>query len=342
MYDSLQDLLDEVGDDPATIRLGRGTIDDIDDNLSIPSNTWLCGSGMFGGTTLKFADDPDLSLAGLLRVDADNVVVSDLELDGNRERVADRGNEYGLYTSGSTNVVLERVYCHDFPGYGIDPHDDSGRQTSRITIRDCLSERNGLDGFTLAGVEDAILSGCYAVSNDRHGVNATDPEGNRIAIHGLVSRRNGASGVVVHNGTDDVSLSSFQIADNGASGIRVGSSGGPGDDVSVGVGTIRGNESYGIEVRGSRGTKIDGTRFVGNATSNGNAEIAIETAGGVEATLTQVTDAQFRTLDGTAHAIDERDGGGPSLFSNNVIDGEVDEAISVSDPDSVVGRTLTS
>ncbi|MEY7851571.1 right-handed parallel beta-helix repeat-containing protein [Natrarchaeobius sp. A-rgal3] len=341
-YDELQSTLDEYGDDPVTVVIRPGVVDDVADNLVVPGNTWLRGSGMFGTTVLKFADDAsgDLSNAGLVRIKEDNVVLSDLEVDGNRANVEDTGDEYGFFSSAANNIRIERVWTHHCPGYGFDPHATAGVQTSQLTIRDCISSDNGLDGFTLAGLKNATLENCVGVDNDRHGANLTDVEGEDITVSNCVLARNGGDGLTVQVGVDGVSITGTSINGNANNGIRLGSSTGPAENVTITGNVVRENGEYGANLSRASNVSITDNVFEENVTERGNAEISVQEnvdpSGFVSAIGNQlvVGDASF--------GFDERGGTGPSIVLGNVVRGTYSTAIRSSHDDSEVAANLTS
>jgi len=338
-YQGLLDALETVGDAPGTVIIGPGSIDDIDGNVTIPANTWLRGQGMYS-TVLAFSSDADLDLAGMIRVEDDNVVVSDLALDGNREDLINTGQEYGFYTSGARHVAVERVYAHDFPGYGFDPHADGPNPSRQISITNCVAERNGLDGFTFAAVEDGTLSNNTSIGNDRHGFNATDEEGVSITMTNNVSRGNGSAGAVVQNQADNVTITGNLLAENDGDGVRVGN----GDDtskyVTVSSNIIRDNAGYGLSLRASDSVNISNNQFTeNNRQKRSSAEIAT-TADGPWAHDIVITGNQLHARSDTKYGVDERDGNGPCLISNNLVRGADSSSIRTSNPESITNSNL--
>lgn len=338
-YDRLQTVLADLGDEPGKVVLGPGRFDDIDGNVTVPSNTLLAGQGR-ATTTLAFANDADLDLAGLLRIEGQNVSITDLEIDGNRENVTDNGQEYGLYTSGARYVTVDSVACRNCPGYGFDPHADGGTPSQHVTFYDCLSRNNGRDGFTFAGVEYGMVIGSVALENDRHGINGTDTEGDGLTVIDCVMRDNGGTGLVMQNTYGDVTATANTIEGNGADGIRVGNGGSISRRITVANNLVRDNRRYGANLRACRSVTISGNQFHGNNVSGtGTAEIATTgTADGAREVL--ITGNQFRPREWTDHAVDERDGEGPMLVATNVIRGGSESAISTSHPDTIAELNL--
>lgn len=338
-YQALLEALETIGTAPGTVIIGPGSIDNIDGNVTIPANTWLRGQGMYS-TSLSFSAEADLDLAGMVRVEDENVVISDLELDGNRQQLANTGQEYGFYTSGARHVAVERVYAHDFPGYGFDPHADGSRPSRQVSITNCVAERNGLDGFTFAAVEDGVLSNNTAVENDRHGFNATDEEGVSITMTNNVSRSNGSAGVVVQNQADNITITGNLFAENDADGVRIGN----GDDtsryVTVSSNIIRANGSYGLNLRASESVTISNNQFTkNNRQKRSSAEIAT-TATGPWAQDILITGNQLQARADTKHGIDERDGNGPCLIATNMIRGAGSSSLRTSHAETMTNANL--
>lgn len=344
-YDELVTALDTLGDTPGTVFISQGTISDIDGNVTVPDNTWLRGAGMFA-TTLQLEDGASMDLAGLLRIEGENVVVSDLALDGNRENVSlgstNKGQEYGLYTSGARNILAQRVYCHDFPGYGFDPHADNNVPSRYITITDCIAENNGFDGFTIAGVEHATITNNFSVANSRHGFNATDSEGIGSTFANNVAVDNEQSGIVIQNGYGNTTIQGNLIEENEAAGIRLGTSGSVSKSITVANNVIRENGSYGINIRLAHNISITGNQLLHNGTgSNNTAELVIKGDGTEQSRQVLVTSNQLQCQPDTDHGVDERDGSGPSLIATNIIRGYEQTAITSNNENSVTGLNLT-
>lgn len=340
-YQGLLDALETVGDAPSTVIIGPGQIDDIDGNIAIPANTWLRGQGAYS-TSLKFSSKANLDIAGMIRVADNNVVISDVELDGNRKHLNNTGQEYGFYTSGARRVAVERVYAHDFPGYGFDPHAAGEDPSQQISITNCVAEHNGLDGFTFAAVEDGVLSNNTSIRNDRHGFNATDEEGVSITMTSNVSRGNGSAGVVVQNQADNVAITGNLFVANDADGIRVGN----GDDTSrcviIDSNIIRANGGYGVSLRACHSITISNNQFdENNRHKQSSAEIAT-TADGPWARDIVITGNQLHARSDTTYGIDERDGNGPCLVTNNLVRGTDSSSIRTSNSKTINNANLTT
>lgn len=329
-YERLQSALNELGSDPGVVTVGPGTIDDVDDNIVVPANTRLSGAGT-DSTTLAIADGTDLDLAGLIRVEGDDVAVSDLTVDGNRANVSDNGEEYGLYSSGTENLLVERVQIRDCPGYGFDPHRSGDSPGRNLMISDCVSVNNGLDGFTIAGIESCTISDCRSHDNDRHGFNLTDDVGAGVTLDNCESHENGACGMVVQNGYRDVAIDGGESSTNGESGVLVGTGGGEASQVRIDEVTIAENGSYGVQIRGSEQIWLS-VLSRANAREEGNAEISIQetdqpsTDISVVRSTLEVKEASF--------GIDERDGNGPTTVVGTDVSGDPSTPINLSHPDS--------
>lgn len=329
-YEGLQSALNELGSDPGVVTVGPGAIDDVDGNVVVPANTRLSGAGT-GSTTLAFADGTDLDLAGLIRVEGDDVAVSDLTVDGNRANVSNDGKEYGLYSSGTENLLVERVRIRDCPGYGFDPHRSGDSPGRNLMIADCVSVNNGVDGFTIAGIEGCTISDCRSHDNDRHGFNLTDDVGAGVTLDNCESHENGASGMVVQNGYRDVAIVGGEISTNGECGVLVGTGGGEASEVRVDEATIAENGSYGVQIRGSEQIWLS-VLSRANARETGNAEISIQET---DQPSTDISVVRSRLeVGGATFGIDEREGNGPTTVVGTVVTGDPSTPINLSHPDS--------
>lgn len=308
-YGELQRALDELGDDPGAVVVGAGEIDDVDDNVSVPANTWLRGGGMFA-TRLVFADETELDQAGLIRVEGDNVVVSDMELDGNRDAVGNTGSEYGTFSKATTNLLFDRLYVHDFPGYGFDPHRDGSTSAENLVISDSIATRNGIDGITVAGVENATVTNCVSFDNDRHGINLTDAEGDYNAVTGCHAYGNGDCGLAIQNAVNRTTVIGGSFRGNGT-GIRIGAGGGGVETFGVSDAVIESNASYGLKIRGSSRISISQVAFRENCTDgDANADVSIQGTDGGSSARISVVGCHFDS--DTTYGVDERPDNGPT------------------------------
>src|SRR3990170_4170968 len=168
---------------PVTVTLQAGTYivsgtgDKSDGAIKLLTGTILQGAGM-GQTILKVADGWSGDITGVVRTPYNQVTskagLLNLTIDGNRDQTT--GKIDGFYTGvrpGSTqqdaDIRVSGVEILDCSGYGFDPHE----QTIRLTIEDCVSHGNGLDGFVADFIVDGVYRNNIAYNNDRHGFNVT-------------------------------------------------------------------------------------------------------------------------------------------------------------------------
>lgn len=156
-----------------TLKLGRGVFIH-KGQIRIPSFVCLVGAGM-GSTTLKLANrSPTFRTSGNVRsFGTRHVTVMHLTIDGNRRkqrkgRKASYGR-YGYFHELSNFVYLNRVRVRNHHGYGFDPHGSKKFWSYRLIIENCVSEKNGLDGFTLDQTIRGSVRNCLARNNGRHG-----------------------------------------------------------------------------------------------------------------------------------------------------------------------------
>ena len=343
---ALRDAIDTLGTDPGTITVESELVDDIGDNVVIPSNTHLRGAGQ-GSTRLRLADDPDLELAGLLRVEGSDVVISDMTLDGNRAEVdlsrRNDGQEYGFYTSGAERVAVQRVTATSFPGYGFDPHANDSGPSRDIVLEDCRATNNGYDGITFAGVETGTIRDCVSYQNDRHGVNMTDEEGHDITVKNAVSRENGGCGLVVQNLTGDVTVTASSFRGNVDSGIRLGSSGNLSRDVTVTDNRIASNGSYGLNVRLAQRVVISDNLFRRNDEfGEATAEIVIKGAEEQFSQSIQVSENVIECRNSTEWAVEERPMSGPTVIVHNLVENAGNRPFKTDHRDTVVRENVSA
>ncbi|MBD2461923.1 right-handed parallel beta-helix repeat-containing protein [Oscillatoria sp. FACHB-1407] len=252
----------------------------IGDNIRLRSNVTLKGSGW--RTIVRLADQATLSDAGMIRtqgssplssdVEIYNGHITDMQIDGNRERQSVKSNKYGIY-GVYANSSFENLYIRNTPSYGFDPHENSnnGTPTTNLTIRNNIVENSGLDGITLDKVIDSVVENNLTFNNDRHGVNVvTDSENTRIENN--VSIDNGGNGITVQLGSRNLPIYNNQIALNSTSGIYLFQEGG--NDIQGNV--IQRNGRYGVAVLSSSGNTISGNWVFDNSQSRNEGYSEIE------------------------------------------------------------------
>ncbi len=233
--------------------------------ILVRNNIGVMGSGI-GNTVLKVPDYHNEELFGLLRTpfgeSTINVYIANLTLDGNRAN-QQSGEHFGFYCGvepgnpeSDFDIYVEHVEAHHFTGYGFDPHE----LTTRLYLISCISHHNGLDGFTLDGVADSVISGCISYENDRHGFNIVTNTRFNLFQHCVV-RGNNENGFTVQNGSENNQICNNMAYRNHGDGIyMVGVA-----DNTIVNNYVTENFAYGIRVRGCPRTSIVGNRLHTNS-----------------------------------------------------------------------------
>jgi parallel beta-helix repeat protein len=192
IYNVTQSLLDVIARSPdgGRITFANGTYL-LSKNIQLGNNVHLNGFGMF--ETILQLDDfaKKFTKAGFVRtVRTNNILISNLTLDGNKHRQIIDGvdntlpknvsytsstkyGRYGLFTEGCYNVTFDGVRTMNFQGYGFDPHGQkkTGIYGDILIIKNCVSTHNNWDGFTLDQTKNIYVVNCTSRSNGRHGFN---------------------------------------------------------------------------------------------------------------------------------------------------------------------------
>ncbi len=145
--------------------------------IAVPSYCCLQGAGM-DRTVLRVADySPPFRNSGAIRTrHSERVSLLDFTQDGNRARQnlrndSERYGRYGIYSHLSNFVWMRGVRVRGNLRYAFDPHGSNDRWGYFLVIEDCISEGNGLDGYTIHQYFYASVLRCVGRNNDRHGVN---------------------------------------------------------------------------------------------------------------------------------------------------------------------------
>jgi len=260
---------------PTGVFIVSGSGDKSDGAVRLLTGTALQGAGM-GQTILRVPDGWSGDITGVVRTPFDevttNVGLFNLTIDGNRDRTT--GKIDGFYTGvrpGSTrkdaDIHVSNVEVLDCSGYGFDPHE----QTIRLTIENCVSHGNGLDGFVADYIIDGIYRNNVAYDNDRHGFNVTTTTTN-LLLHNNKAFGNGSAGVVVQRGTEnipwptDIHILGGEYYGNAREGIITRLA----DDVVIEGVSIYGNQRQGIRIEGSTDTIVKNSFIYNNSQAGHN------------------------------------------------------------------------
>lgn len=257
--------------------IANGSLNKSDAGIQMRSNVTLTGDGM-GQTVLRVAAGNNKDITGVVRTpfgeETHNVTVSNLTIDGNRDANSS-GKVDGLYcgtapgsTEQDSDITFSRIEILDCSGYGFDPHE----QTLRLTIEDCVSHGNGLDGFTLDYLIDSRIVNNVAYDNDRHGFNVVTSTYDTL-LQNNVAYGNGGNGITVQRGGEDIpsphgiTIIGGEIYGNRLAGILLQMS----DEITVEDVSIHDNGREGIKVFGSSDVTITDSQLSNNSQSANGA-----------------------------------------------------------------------
>ncbi len=156
--------------------------------------------------------------SGVLVSDAENVVISDLVVDGNRENHerVDGCNGGGVAILRSRNVTVENVHVKDFNGEGI-----TWQITENVTVQNCEVE-----GSSNIGLHPGTGSPKSRILNNN--VHHNDVDGLFICWrvhHSLVKNNqfhhNGRHGICTGHKDSDVVFEDNRVYENGDDGINL-------------------------------------------------------------------------------------------------------------------------
>lgn len=262
---------------------------------------------------VRLKDDSQIGPAKRVR----NVILQDFVVDGNRANQSSTIDEkkYGVYSEGD-RIVFRRVTTRNCAGYGFDPHAYSDLiPSTQMTIENCESYGNQLDGFTLDMVQNSTFTGNHAHHNDRHGINLVTGT-TALRISGCRSVANGATGLTAQNGTHHVLIQTSEISNNTREGIHLRAA----DGCIVSHCTVKNNGRSGVALRGTDGAMVWGNTLTDNSFgTSGPAEISLEDYLNDDATNNVV---RSNTIKGGSASAGVREEGGADYnqVDNNSID----------------------
>ncbi|HEY9217767.1 MAG TPA: putative Ig domain-containing protein [Phenylobacterium sp.] len=257
--------------------VGNSGLNKTDAGIQLRDGVTLAGDGP-GATTIMVLAGNNKDLTGVVRTPFDepthNVTVRDLTIDGNRDQNSS-GKVDGFYcgtapgsSEQDSDIVVRNVEIKDCSGYGFDPHE----QTIRMTIENCVSHGNGLDGFTLDYLIDSTIRNNVANDNDRHGFNLTTTTQTTL-LENNDAYGNGGNGITVQRGSEDIpfphdiTIRGGNIHDNALAGILVKLS----DRVAIDGVNVHHNLREGVKFYGSEGSSLTNSRIEFNSQSGSGA-----------------------------------------------------------------------
>jgi cellulose synthase/poly-beta-1,6-N-acetylglucosamine synthase-like glycosyltransferase len=176
-YVAIQTAIDALSNREGGVIFIRAGLYLLDANLKLTNRVHLTGDGI-DQTILKLSDyAPRFAKAGFVRSKGvDQVIISNLTLDGNKQNQhahIDNYGRYGLFTEACKQVWFDHVKIINFQGYGFDPHGWklAMQYGQYLTLTNCVSEDNEWDGFTLDQTLYIAAINCTSRHNGRHGFN---------------------------------------------------------------------------------------------------------------------------------------------------------------------------
>lgn len=149
-------------------------------------------------------------------VDAENVKISDLVIDGNKST-----NDYingcrggGVYIHKSKNCLVENVKIHDFNGDTF-----SWQITENITVRGCeASDGDGLGFHPGTGSDHSVVENCISHNNMGDGIFLCWRVQNGIFRNNTVYANGGNGFSIGHKDTDNI-FENNHVYENGYHGV---------------------------------------------------------------------------------------------------------------------------
>lgn len=329
-----------------------GTEPDIDGSINLKDNVFLKGAGMEydnatgQATTISLISTCTSPVAGIVRSPwggfTQNYGLADVTLDGTRDVHPAKSD--GWFSGGApdeewadTDVFLLRIEAKNWSGYGFDPHE----QTHRMTIEDCVSHDNHLDGFAIDYAVDSLIKNNVAFDNDRHGFNVVTTSQNTILqdniAYGNGQGSSGGSGFCVQRGSFDIpspfdiKIAGGESYGNTQNGVLIWQS----TNITVEGVNIHDNGWSGIRLSGSSNNTITGNAVANNSTATATtgtaySDILLQDSPDVKVTGTDyaafynlIENNTITSSGASKFGIEERTGlAGYTALSNNTITGQ--------------------
>ena len=150
-------------------------------------------------------------------VEAENVLISNFTVDGNREKSApmDGCNGAGVFAFKSKSVVIENVHVKDFNGEGI-----SWQITENITVRNCeISNSANIGLHPGTGSPNSVIENNNSHHNDKDGLFICWRMHHSL-VKGNDFHHNGRYGICTGHKDTDVLFDGNHIYENGSDGVN--------------------------------------------------------------------------------------------------------------------------
>ncbi len=147
----------------------------------------------------------------------ENVLISNLTVDGNREKSApmDGCNGAGIFAFKSKNIVIENVHVKDFNGEGI-----SWQITENVTVRNCeISGSANIGLHPGTGSPNSVIENNNSHHNDVDGLFICWRVHHSI-VKGNKFHHNGRYGICTGHKDTDVLFEDNHIFENGSDGVN--------------------------------------------------------------------------------------------------------------------------
>lgn len=158
-----------------------------------PPGTYMTDAQTGVGDIMLFGDGPGISIIKLNNNGDDhvlnfntltNIIIRNLEIDGNRDNITSGQNGQGLRFNACSDVWIDGCYIHDCESYGIGMQGSTTSHT-RYWITNCYIEDTLQDGIDIksatAEPEDIVISGVVVRAHGSTG-NANSAPGGQAGI----------------------------------------------------------------------------------------------------------------------------------------------------------------
>jgi parallel beta-helix repeat protein len=343
--DTINDAINSVASaGGGSVYLAPGTYT-VTSNVRLKKNITLIGQGE--ASIIKLADYASLLDAGIVRVKDNNdrpnhVQLKNFTIDGNKDNNPGKKNKYGIYAEADY-LVIDNIYMHDIPGYGIDPHEgDNGSPSSFLQIINNRIENSGhadYDCITLDMIYDSVVSNNTINGCGRHGINlVTSSE--RVNISNNIISNAGVNGITIQNQSTKITIANNTITNSGRDGIYI---------VNVPDNLIDGNfishsQQHGIRIRRSSHNVISNNKLMYNSQFDGDGkeEIALEYYKGKYSTYNIIIGNHIQA-DKAKYGIREtHENNDYNIVTNNIVSGTLQQDIVIKGLNSVAENNITS
>jgi polygalacturonase len=198
-----------------------------------------------------------------------NVLLKGGAVVGERNAHSGTAGEWGMGVDlrRCSDTRIEGMKISECWGDGIYVGGESGRESERVTIRNCTSRRNRRQGLSMTGCRTALIEDCdfseTAGTPPQSGIDL-EPDGGAVVRNVTINRcttsRNAGWGIAIGANVGAITLQNSHVSANSREGIAIALA----TECSITATAVKDNSKHGISLQGTKGISVLSDTICGN------------------------------------------------------------------------------